>query len=92
MKENIVKNIGIVRVENVQTAFNTLSAVSVIPRIREHMPNAIKSNSGSIIPCKFNLNGTIKKGYLKSYKAFKEAEMSLGYKVFEFIHVEGKSF
>lgn len=54
--------------------------------------NAVKSNSGSFIPCRFNKNGTIKKGFIERYKNFKKAEMSMGYFVFEFVHVKGTSF
>lgn len=92
MKENIARNIGIIRVENVGTGYNSLAASSVIPRIKEFVPNAVRSSSGNLIPCRFNLDGTIKKGYIKIYKSFKEAEMALGHTVFEFVHVKGTSF
>lgn len=74
-KENIVKNIGIVRVENVQTAFNTLSAMSVLSHIKDHAPNAIQGPSQAIIFVKFNQDGTIKKGFRKIVAEFKKVEM-----------------
>ena len=74
MKENIVKSIGIIRVENTQSAFNTLSAMSVIPRIKDNLPNAIEGPSKAILFIKFNNDGTIKKGFRKAVEDFKKAE------------------
>lgn len=81
------------RMDNVLKKGNDLNATTILKKAAKEAGeiNAIKSNSGSFIPCRFNKNGTIKKGFVEKYKNFRKAEMSMGYFVFEFISVKGIS-
>ena len=86
--------LAIHQVNNVLKNGNDLDASVILKKAAREAGkfNAIKSNSGSFIPCRFNKNGTIKKGFIERYKNFKKAEMSMGYFVFEFVSVKGISF